>query len=244
MKHVVALSGGKDSTALALALAEREPRDYLYVCTPTGNELPEMNEHWRKLEGMLGAPIMRLGNRTLFGLIMEQKAIPNHAQRWCTRMLKLETYYRWLGAQGECTSYVGLRADEQSRGGMQFKSVGDITMRFPLKEWGWDLAQVRQYLDDKDVTIPERTDCAVCFWQKLGEWFILWRDQPELFEQGVVAEEFVSKYRGKPVTFRSPQRDTWPASLRELRERFEAGDVPTVSLKRMEREGVCRACTL
>lgn len=26
--HIVALSGGKDSTALALALAEREPREY------------------------------------------------------------------------------------------------------------------------------------------------------------------------------------------------------------------------
>ena len=38
MKHVVALSGGKDSTAMALELAEREPRDYVYVCTPTGNE--------------------------------------------------------------------------------------------------------------------------------------------------------------------------------------------------------------
>lgn len=36
--HVVALSGGKDSTALALRLAETEPRDYTYVCTPTGDE--------------------------------------------------------------------------------------------------------------------------------------------------------------------------------------------------------------
>ena len=44
--HVVALSGGHDSTALALLLNEREPRPYNYVCTPTGDELPEMFEHW------------------------------------------------------------------------------------------------------------------------------------------------------------------------------------------------------
>lgn len=35
--HVVALSGGKDSTAMALRLAEVEPREYTYVCTPTGS---------------------------------------------------------------------------------------------------------------------------------------------------------------------------------------------------------------
>jgi len=49
-RHVIALSGGKDSTALALALHEREPRDYDYVITPTGNELPAMKVHWAKLE--------------------------------------------------------------------------------------------------------------------------------------------------------------------------------------------------
>ena len=31
MTHVVGLSGGKDSTALALRLAEIEPRDYEYI---------------------------------------------------------------------------------------------------------------------------------------------------------------------------------------------------------------------
>jgi hypothetical protein len=57
MKHIVAISGGKDSTALALHLAEIEPRDYTYLITPTGDELPEMVEHWEKLEQLLGKPV-------------------------------------------------------------------------------------------------------------------------------------------------------------------------------------------
>lgn len=56
-RHVVALSGGKDSTAMALRLAEIEPRDYTYVITPTGNEFPEMIAHWRHLSDMLGKPL-------------------------------------------------------------------------------------------------------------------------------------------------------------------------------------------
>jgi tRNA(Ile)-lysidine synthase TilS/MesJ len=38
--HIVALSGGHDSTALSILLKETEPRPYNYVCTPTGDELP------------------------------------------------------------------------------------------------------------------------------------------------------------------------------------------------------------
>lgn len=44
--HVVALSGGHDSTAMAFLLREQNPdTPYNYVCTPTGNELPTMFDH-------------------------------------------------------------------------------------------------------------------------------------------------------------------------------------------------------
>lgn len=247
LRHIVALSGGKDSTAMALRLAEVEPREYTYVCTPTGNELPEMVDHWERLEGILGQPIVRIQERTLFGLIIEQRALPNHAARWCTRILKLENFYAWCCKQGPAISYVGLRADEESRAGMTFRSEGEMHMDFPMKRWGWTISDVREYLAHRGVTIPKRTDCAVCFWQKIGEWYELWRDHPDLYEQGVIAEEHISKSRGRQYTFRSPQRDSWPASLRELRERFRAGEVPDLSLRRMKSDrekGDCRACTL
>jgi 3'-phosphoadenosine 5'-phosphosulfate sulfotransferase (PAPS reductase)/FAD synthetase len=58
VNHVGAISGGKDSTAMALWLNENEPRDYTWVCTPTGDELPEMFEHWRKLGNLLGKKLL------------------------------------------------------------------------------------------------------------------------------------------------------------------------------------------
>ena len=41
-------------------LAEVEPRRYEYICTPTGDELPDMLAHWGRLESILGQPIIRL----------------------------------------------------------------------------------------------------------------------------------------------------------------------------------------
>lgn len=246
-RQVVALSGGKDSTAMALALTHFEPSRYEFVITPTGDELPDMVAHWDLCAAMLGAPLTPVGTRTLMGLCVEQKALPNHRARWCTRMIKLEPYYNWLGEQGPVVSYVGLRADEESRPGMLFPDVNQVQMDFPMRRWGWVLDDVLAFLDFLGVKVPERSDCALCFWQKLGEWYRLWREYPARFQRGVDLEAFVTASRGTPYTFRSPQRDSWPAPLADLRREFEAGRVPTKSLAIMDKRrqvGACRVCTL
>lgn len=247
-RHIVALSGGKDSTAMALRLMEAEPRDYTFVCTPTGNEPDAMFEHWRTIGEMLGKPILPIMGGTLHGLIREQKRLPNHRQRWCTRRLKLEPYYKWLATQTPCVSHVGLRADEEGRPGMIFPDADGVQMDFPMRRWGWQEKDVWDYLASKGVTIPKRTDCKDCFWATLGELYELWRDDLPGYLEGEQLEEYVSAEKGESYTFRSPQRDTWPASRRALRARFEAGDVPTISLARMDKKrretGACRVCTL
>jgi hypothetical protein len=116
-----------------------------------------------------------------------------------------------------------------------------------MQRWGWSIDDVRGFLAERGIPVPERTDCAACFWQKLGEWYNLWRDHPEQFREAEGLEEFVIAERGEVRTFRSPQRDTWPARLADLRGRFEAGDVPKRSLDGMAKtrqSGACRVCTL
>jgi len=234
---------------MALALNLIEPRDYTYVITPTGNEMPEMIAHWNKLRGILGKPLVPVisHGKSLQGLVRQEMMLPSHRARWCTRKLKLDPYYDWLATQTPCVSYVGLRADEESRTGMIFPDVDGVTMDFPLKRWGWDIDTVVNFLRHMEVSIPERTDCALCFWQRIGEWFILWRDHPELYREGEELEQYVSIARGVDYTFRSPQRDSWPAGLADLRKEFEKGRVPERSLKLMDDRrliGTCRVCTL
>jgi 3'-phosphoadenosine 5'-phosphosulfate sulfotransferase (PAPS reductase)/FAD synthetase len=242
MRHIVALSGGKDSTAMALRLREVEPDTaFEYVITPTGDELPEMIEHWRKVSEMLGSKLTALtSGYSLNSLIASQRAIPNNRMRWCTRMLEIEPFKKFMCSVAPATTYVGLRADEEGREGAVYGNVEGITQRFPLREWRWKKADVLQYLESRGVEIPARTDCARCFYQRLGEWWNLWRDHPTLFADAERQEADIGH------TFRTEGRDSWPVQLVQLRGRFESGDRPADAgqLGLFERAEMCRACSL
>ncbi len=232
-KHVVGLSGGKDSTALALRLAEVEPRQYEYICNETGDELPEMIDHWKRLEDMLGSPIVRVrSERGLIDEVRHQRMLPSSLRRWCTRVLKIEPTIAYMNSlPDDSVLYVGLRADEEARRGLYGE---DVTVRFPMREWGWGEAEVWEYLASRNVCIPPRTDCAICPYQRLGEWRDLWRNHPERWIATVQLEDEIG------ATIRSPGRDTWPADLRSLGEEFAKGR----KLREYRRSTTCRVCSL
>lgn len=239
MEHIVGLSGGKDSTAMALRLAEIEPRAYLFLCTPTGNEPAAMIAHWAKLETLLG-PIVRLQSHTLEELIDEQQCLPSHRMRWCTRRLKIEPTLAFLRVHAPAVLYVGLRADEETREGIYGT---DAQCDYPFRRWGWTEQDVWEYLHQRGVTIPARTDCEWCYDQTLGEWRKLWRDHPDSWARACAWEARTGH------TFRSPQRDTQPAPLMVLGTKFAAGFIPRgdsdqLSLFDDADLRKCRICTL
>lgn len=241
MNHLVAISGG-NSTAMGLRLNEIEPRDYTFVCTPTRNELPEMTAHWDHMETLLGKPLVRLAGVSLTDLIRFFKALPNNRQRWCTRMLKIEPYIAFAKKLQPAISYVGLRADEDRLGAV-YDELGGITQDYPMKRWGWNLGKVQEYLRERGIRIPKRTDCAWCYDQRIEEWWNLWRGHPDVWLEGELLEIEMGH------TFRSPSRDSWPASMRELRLKFESGLHPrgagtlALDLDQPEYER-CRVCQM
>jgi 3'-phosphoadenosine 5'-phosphosulfate sulfotransferase (PAPS reductase)/FAD synthetase len=237
-EQVVAFSGGDDSTAMALQMAEHG-EDFVLLFTPAGNELPELFDHVRLVVEMTGKALIQPPNQTLAFWIDRHGALPNHRMRWCTRQIKIEPCVAWLQAHPRSVLCVGLRADEESRVGL----YGDYaTYRYPLREWGWTDADVHAYNQRRGVRVPQRTNCAVCYGQRLSEWWELWRERPDEYAKGEAWEAKTGH------TFRSDERDTWPANLTELRNRFERGDVPRgVELTRDLFEDApkpCRVCTL
>lgn len=234
-KHVIGLSGGKDSTAMMLRLMEAEPRPYELFCTPTGNELPAMLAHWDMLERLTGRPIKKVSYPGgLYDLIENLQMLPSFHARWCTRILKIEPTIEYMESLPPgSVMYVGLRADEEERQGLYGEG---LTVDFPMRRWGWDESQVWKYLDLWGIKIPNRSDCALCYGQRLGEWYALWLNHPEKYYEGVMLE----LQHGH--TFRSNTRDTWPASLLELAAEFERGCVPVGAEAALQESGMCRVC--
>jgi 3'-phosphoadenosine 5'-phosphosulfate sulfotransferase (PAPS reductase)/FAD synthetase len=216
MGNIVAFSGGKDSTALALRLHELG-ESFALLFTPTGDELPDLEAHIAAMVARIGCELIVPPNRTLYDWIATYGALPNFRMRWCTRQIKIEPCIAYLVQHPGSTLLVGLRADEEARVGLYGQYAA---YRYPLREWGWRLRDVRRYLAAKGVTVPRRTDCALCYGQRLPEWYQLWKQHPERYAQGEALEAQTGH------TFRSGQRDQWPASLAALRAKFAAGERP------------------
>lgn len=236
--EIVAFSGGKDSTAMALRLEEIEPNPYRrFLYTATGDELPPMNRHLElMIEKLHSHRVWILNGITLGELIDEQKCIPNYRMRFCTRILKIEPCIEYLRQFKNPILCVGLRADEPLRQGLYDEYVIN---RFPLREWRWGLKEVQDYLKEKNVIIPDRTDCAMCYYQRLIDWWRLWKYYPSRF----LKAEMLEMQTGH--TFRAESKDKHPTSLYDLRKAFENGWIPKYRKNiNTDSRGGCRVCSM
>ena len=198
-RHVLGLSGGKDSAALAIYIRDKYPELHEkveYFFTDTGAELAEVYEFLDRLEAFLGKKIERLSSGKDFDhwLNVYNGFLPSAKQRWCTREMKLKPFERFVGNDA-VVSYVGIRADEDRDGYISQKET--IEAAFPFVEDGIVREDVFRILEES-VGIPayyewrSRSGCYFCFFQRQGEWLGLKRRHPELFEK---AKEYENRPR-------------------------------------------------
>jgi 3'-phosphoadenosine 5'-phosphosulfate sulfotransferase (PAPS reductase)/FAD synthetase len=123
IRHVLSLSGGKDSAALAVYMRDEVP-EMEYIFHDTDKELPETYEYLHRLEAILGKPITKTTSDRSFDnwLKIYGNMIPSNHRRWCTRMLKLKPFERYIG-EDHVLNYIGLRADEDRTGYISHKPM-------------------------------------------------------------------------------------------------------------------------
>lgn len=215
VRHIVSLSGGKDSTALAIYLRDRIP-NLEYVFCDTGEELPETYEYLKKLEVFLGKPIIYLKARQSFEDMLKARGgfLPSGQVRWCTEYLKIKPFEEYIG-ESLCHNYIGIRADESHRKGY-ISSKKNIIAHYPFIEDGIRKEDVMRILEESGLGLPayykwrSRSGCYFCFFQQKNEWLGLLENHPDLYEK---AESYEKE------NLDTGERYTWAPkeSLKELR---------------------------
>jgi len=214
VRHIVSISGGKDSAALAIYIKQHYPEiPTEYVFCDTDCELPETYEYLERLAALLGQEIQhatafevlgaaRKPGRNAFNMVLRERYgnfLPSPRARWCTRYLKIKPFEHFVG-RGKAFSYIGIRGDE-NREGYQTKKAPALSHKpnilpvYPFKDDGIGFEDVIRILDESGLGMPEyyqwrsRSGCYFCFYQQIGEWQGLLERHPDLFEKAKAYEK-------------------------------------------------------
>lgn len=221
-RHIVNISGGKDSAALAIYLKLNYPQiPAEYVFCDTKCELPETYDFLDQLQTLLGQKIERINafnilrikekNRNPFDIYLEEmygNFLPSPRSRWCTATLKIKPLEKYLEGT-TAYSYIGIRGDENREGykGKKppvFSQKPNIIPVYPFKDDDIGFEDVRDLLKDSGLGMPEyykwrsRSGCYFCFYQQIGEWQGLKEHHPDLFER---AKEYERQINGKQFSW-------------------------------------------
>ncbi len=232
-RHILSLSGGKDSTALAIYMRDRVP-EMEYVFCDTKKELPETYEYLDRIEAYLGKRIVRLCDHRGFDhwLKVYNNYLPSSRMRWCTKVLKIKPFEKYVGTDA-VTMYVGIRADEDRLAYVSTKP--NIQAVYPFKEEGVDLDGVHRILEASGIGFPDyynwrsRSGCFFCFFQRRNEWVGLLKNHPDKFEEAKQYEK---------IDHETDERYTWcqRESLEELQRPERITEITQAHARAMRRE--------
>ncbi|MDN3586101.1 phosphoadenosine phosphosulfate reductase family protein [Pedobacter aquatilis] len=160
VRHVLGISGGKDSAALAIYMKDNYPElDIEYYTADTGKELKETYQLINNLEVYLGKKIIKLrafdkSPEAPFDHKLKSLGgfLPNTLNRWCTKSLKLDVFEKFVGTD-PVISYVGIRGDELREGYISTKET--IQSIFPFRQNIWSEEIIKFVLDNKKITALE-----------------------------------------------------------------------------------------
>jgi 3'-phosphoadenosine 5'-phosphosulfate sulfotransferase (PAPS reductase)/FAD synthetase len=156
LRHVMGISGGKDSAALAIYVKTKYPSiDLEFYTCDTGKELEETYQLIRNLEVYLGIKINLLqgaenSSEDPFDHFLKMYGgfLPSSNARWCTKKLKLEPFENYVGTD-RVISYVGIRGDEEREGYISTKK--NIQSIFPFRKNIWSQDVVSMMLANQNL---------------------------------------------------------------------------------------------
>jgi len=226
-KHIVSLSGGKDSTAMLLMMLEKDmPVDYI-IFVDTTKEFPQIYEHLEKLERYI-SPLKITRVAIPFDYYFSEHVrkkgkkkgtkgygFANIRSRWCTSFKRdyFTKKVRELIGDTPYIRYIGYAYDEYKR---YSKNNGKhINELYPLVEWKITEKQALEYCYSKGFDfgglyeVISRSSCYCCPLVSMKKLYAIYKHYPDLFE------------KIKEMELKSPNKFKPNLSIFEIEEKFK-----------------------
>jgi hypothetical protein len=199
-RRYLSFGGGVNSTALLLLLTD-EGAEFETVFVDHGADYPETYEYVAMLQAK-GYPITVIKPRAygefegLYDYCEASKMVPVRMMRWCTDHFKIRPLYAYF--ERPCEVLLGIDAGEERRA--KDSRDREITNLFPLVERGIDRAGCVAIIEAHGLTVPMKSGCWFCPFQRRSQWIALNRDYPDLWCRALSLEHMslVSQQERKP----------------------------------------------
>jgi len=203
MTVIAKLSGGRDSSAMVLKMLENGEHIDEIIFSDTQQEFPEMYEYLDRFERYIkenyGKKILRLAHKRgesfedwVFGTLKSGKlkgwvrGLPNITNKcYWQRESKSNPVDHWIKENKieNPTLCIGYTASESKR----VKKTTHDNKRFPLIEYSMCEGDIDSYLESHNLVNPlykhyNRTGCAMCPYQHIRGYFILYKKYPKIWE--------------------------------------------------------------
>lgn len=212
-KIYLSYGAGVISEALRLWLLENE-RPFEAVWVDHGCDWPETRDFAYSIPGLTILKPDVEGYDNLYDYCLNYKMVPSFMNRWCTDKFKVSVLYKYF--KRPCFVYIGYSSDEEHRA--KNSKNKEIFNQFPFLLMRWNRQDSIDYIKKLGKTVPMRSGCWFCPFQKKEQWELLANRHPDLFKKAKNLEKLNMEYRKKqgkiPLTI-SSNKKSLPCLIKE-----------------------------
>lgn len=226
MSEFISFGAGVNSTAMTIMLVNEGWQGPI-VFADTGCEWPEtycfmdyFEQEWLEPRGLeiirlSGLPWQRKKKGiSLIAYCEQAHVIPLAAVRWCTSGWKGDACDRWAKEQGLTETLLGISAEESHRRPDSAR---------PLVNRHIDRKGCVRIIQGEGLSVPRKSGCYICPFQRDAEWRELWKLHLELFDRAQRLEEGSKKRKiGRFGRHHATLDPSGKHTLRHRKERYEA----------------------
>ncbi len=195
MKQYLSYGGGVNSTALLILMTNRG-MDFEAVYVDHGCDWPETREYVAMLQESYPITVIKpdvQGFDNIYDYAWREGIFPSRLLRWCTDKFKVTPLNKYFNGHEPFRVAIGIDAGESHRA----KPADDVDRlkHYPLIRWGFNREDCKKVIRLAGLTMPMKSGCWFCPFQRREQWVRLQADHPDLFCRAVALENRVNEGR-------------------------------------------------